>query len=143
MSKQKVTPEQIEKAESSLNLLTLGQESPLTWKEAWDILEGADSAQMMQLNADYVNFELGKEYNMVFDGFQTITMTDKTSRQKKQVECVILRDKAGEKKLSGLAVLVSSCKNLTNQPAWIRITVGEKMISGPNGNYMDITVRTF
>jgi hypothetical protein len=139
----KVSPEQIEQAQSALNLLATGADSPLTWEQAFSILEAAPTDGLQTVNAEYFEIKCGETYNMVFDGFTTISMTDRVTGQAKAVECAIVLDRDGNKFLAGQAVLVSACKQLTAQPAWIRIIVGAKKIKTAKGERYDIQIKTF
>jgi hypothetical protein len=137
------TNEQVEQAREAMNNMVIGRESALTWEQAFEILEKAPDEAMNTINGQYLELELGKTYNVVLEGFDTISVTDKFTKTKKDVEVVKLRDRNNQLLLCGAATVVSSCKRVEQLPAWIRIIVADKKKKGDGGDYYDTTVKTF
>lgn len=136
--KTKPTPEQIEKAGTALNELMLRGETStgLTYEQAFEILENADPAKMVDLSQEYFKFEKPGTFFFVVEGIVEAEMQDK------KIEVVKLRDKDGAAFINGDKVLVSSCKRLEQLPAGVRITY-EGDVKNAKGTYKAITVKAF
>jgi hypothetical protein len=131
------TEQQVQEAHEAMNAIATGRESKLTWQEAFDILEAAPDGALRTINANYLELELGSTYNMVFDGMDVATI------QGEDREVVKLIDKDGNRYIHGSVVLVNACKRLTQIPTMIRIIVKDKKVKGKEGDYFDLTVKTF
>jgi hypothetical protein len=130
-------------ANDALNEIFLTGESKLglTEQQCLEILESTPSEALQEQTSEYFDFSKKGEYNLVFEGMDKTTF--EKNGVKKEVEIVKLKNKNNQRFIAGGAVLVNTCKRLTQIPSFIRvITTGEK-ISGTGGDYYEMRVLTF
>lgn len=134
MAKEKVS---LEQAQNAFNQLATTGNAPVSFSEAFDLLDGAPEAALQELAASYYTFEkVGETVGFVVEGF---TMMEKDG---KQIEVAQLRNRDGESFINGDKVLVSACKRLGQLPMFIRVTY-RKDIKSDKGTYKDLSVKTF
>lgn len=127
----------LEQAASAFNDLAVKGTAPLTYDEAFEMLDKTDDKLLESLATEYFTFDkIGQTESFVVEGL------DVTSMQGKQVSIVKLRKKDGSSCVNADKVLVSSCERLKTLPAYIRVKyVGDKKSSV--GEYKDLSVKTF
>lgn len=132
MAKNNFTAEQ---AKDALNEIMLKGESSigLTYDQAFEILEKADSVKMKNLAVDYFNFEKPGIFNFVFEGM------DKAEMENREIDVVMLRDKEGKLFINGNAVLVNSLKKVQQLPALVRVEY-KGDVKSAKGTYKDLAV---
>jgi hypothetical protein len=124
-------------AAESFNALATTGDAPLTYDQAFEMMEKADDKELQALSSDYFTFsKIGEKVSFVVLGFDTATI------QGKSVEVVKLADKDGKQYINGDKVLVSSSKRLQVLPAYIRVEY-VKDVKTPVGTYKDLLVKTF
>lgn len=138
MSKEKSYSEtEIQQAQDTLNLLALGQTAPLTYEQAFEILENADPAKMKLVNADVLKLSEMEPgvYSYLFEGFEPATFDGKS------MEVARFRDKTGRSYVCPATVVVNSLKtsNILQLPAYVKIKL-KGMKKGANGHYADVDI---
>lgn len=124
-------------AAETFNALATTGDAPLTYDQAFEMLDKADDRELQSLSSDYFTFdEVGQKVSFIATGFDTATI------QGKDVEVVKLSDKDGKSYINGDKVLVSACKRLSILPAYVRIEY-VKDIKNKVGTYKDLAVKTF
>jgi len=125
-------------AQETFNALMLGQQTGVTYEQAFDMLADAPDAALKELSSEYFKFDqVGKSYNFVAEGLDTFQDKDG-----KDVEVVKLRDRDGNTFVNGDKVLVSAVKKLTTVPAFIKVTYLRDAQSA-RGTYKELSVKTF
>lgn len=123
-------------AQDAVADLIVKGDAPITWEQAFDLME-SENAGLVDLTSEYLTFEtVGEIQSLVVMGFDFATF------QGKQVEVVKVKDRAGNSLINGDKVFVSSCKRLTQLPAWVKVTYVAD-VKNTQGTYKSLKVQTF
>lgn len=134
MAKEEIS---VEQAQEAFNQLATTGNAPVSFEEAFDILNGTPDAALTELAASYFSFDkVGQVEGFVVEGFNTM------EKDGKKVEIVQLRNRDGESFVNGDKVLVSACKRLGQLPMFVKVTY-RKDIKSDKGTYKDLSVKTF
>ncbi len=112
---EKKTTETMAVSESATNqksVVTVDRDTLLRAKEMSQLLKGFNKENAVELTSEYIDFEEGVEYLMVFAGMTTIKNQFKARpTDPDNIEAVRLIDDAGKFKVSADVMLVGTCRD--------------------------------
>jgi hypothetical protein len=129
-----MTAEQANDAMHALS--TTGDEQSISFEQAFDLVDKADTSKMTDLTLGFFEFEKNKEYTVF------VKRLFKTTVKERETEVVEFLDRNKTPHMSGAAVLVNAVKKLTTIPCFIKIKCNGKT-KGTEGSYYDLEITTF
>lgn len=125
----------VKKAEA--NVSTVSNEG-ISREDAFALMDAAKPEDLKSLNSNYFKLEQGERKVMQFTG-----MTVYNSPEQGEMEAVILEDKDGISYVCPTTQLVSTLKELTDIPAFVRLTNTGKRKNGKGFFYDYYNIEVF